>query len=82
VLSPSQWWLVREPVDLRAGIDRLLALTVSMLGHDVRQGGAYVFRNRAGSRIKVLCLDGQGVWLCAGVNWQRLSTRLSALPEL
>lgn len=110
MLNPSQWWLVRAPVDLRAGMDRLLALTVSMLGHDVREGGAYVFRNRAGSRIKVLCLDGQGVWLCvrrlhegsfhwpsdgdaawalsieqfqwlcAGVNWQRLSTRLSALP--
>lgn len=63
MLTPSAWWLAVEPVDMRYGIDRLLALVGALLGHDVRDGGAYIFRNRAGTRIKVLCLDAQGVWL-------------------
>lgn len=111
MLKPSGWWLAVQPVDLRYGIDRLLAKVDGELGHDVREGGAYVFRNRAGTRLKVLCVDAQGIWLstrrlhegsfhwpraheavwsltpeqfewlCAGVDWQRLSRQLMALPR-
>ena len=63
MLSPSGWWLVQQAVDLRCGIDRLLVMLATELGHDPRAGGAYVFRNRAGSRIKVVCVDATGVWL-------------------
>lgn len=63
MLTPTGWWLAQAPVDLRCGIDRLLLQVQSMLGHDPCDGGAYVFRNRAGTRIKVLCVDAQGVWL-------------------
>ena len=52
-----------EPVDLRRGMDGLLA-TVAGMGRDAFDGAAYVFRNRAGTRIKVVCADGTGVWLC------------------
>lgn len=64
MLSPTGWWLAVAPVDLRCGIDRLLVLVQSVLGRDGFDGGAYVFRNRSGTRIKVVCCDGQGVWLC------------------
>jgi transposase len=64
MLSPTGWWLAVAPVDLRAGIDRLLLMVQSALGRDAFDGGAYVFRNRGGSRIKIVCCDGQGVWLC------------------
>ena len=64
MLSPTGWWLAVAPVDLRCGIDRLLGTIGSTLDHDAREGGAYVFRNRAGTRIKVLCVDAHGVWLC------------------
>lgn len=63
MLSPSGWYVAVAPVDLRCGIDRLLG-QVAALGRDVRDGGAYLFRNRAGTRMKVLCVDGQGAWLC------------------
>ncbi|WP_182518796.1 IS66 family insertion sequence element accessory protein TnpB [Dokdonella fugitiva] len=63
MLSPTGWWLALAPVDLRCGMDRLLVAVGRDLGRDARDGGAYVFRNRSGTRIKVLCVDAQGVWL-------------------
>jgi transposase len=111
MLSPTGWWLAVVPIDLRCGIDRLLVLIVEVLGRAPTEGGAFVFRNRAGTRIKVLCVDAHGVWLCvrrlhegrfqwprssdatcalsaeqfqwlcAGVDWQRLSRRMEGLGK-
>jgi transposase len=64
MLNPTGWWLAIAPVDLRCGIDRLLVMVQEVLGRDAFDGGAYVFRNRSGTRVKVVCVDGQGVWLC------------------
>ena len=44
-------------------MDRLLALVQSM-AHVPLAGAAYAFRNRAGTRLKLICADGNGVWLC------------------
>ena len=63
-MSPLRWWLAVEPIDLRCGIDRLLVLVQSVFGCDAFDGCAYVFRNRSGSRIKVVIGDATGVWLC------------------
>lgn len=63
MLNPTGWWLAQTPVDLRCGMDRLLVLVHTLLGHEPSDGGAFVFRNRAGTRIKVLCVDAHGVWL-------------------
>lgn len=63
MLKPLAWWMAVERVDLRRGMDGLLA-TVMRLQHDAYAGAAYVFGNRAGNRIKVVCCDGTGVWLC------------------
>lgn len=62
--SPSAWYLAVEPVDLRCGIDRLLVLVQSVFGRDAFDGAAYIFRNRSGSRIKLVLGDAHGVWLC------------------
>lgn len=64
MLKPSGWWLAVTPVDLRCGVDRLLVKIADELGRDPRDGGAYLFRNRVGTRLKVVCVDAQGVWLC------------------
>jgi transposase len=60
---PSQWFLAVEPIDLRCGMDRLL-VWVQLSGGSASTSVGYVFRNRAGSRIKLLLIDGTGVWLC------------------
>jgi transposase len=112
MLSPTGWWLVSAPMDLRCGMDRLLVHVREALGCNPFDGAAYVFRNRAATRIKVLCCDGQGVWLavrrlqegrfvwpsagdaawslsvqqfawlCAGVDWQRLSVQKGLAPRV
>lgn len=103
MLSIRAWWLVTAPTDLRCGMDRPVLQVRVVLGRDPAEGEAYVFGNRAGTRIKLLCCDRHGVWLavrrlqqgrfvwprageaawtlsaeqfgwlCAGVDWQRLS---------
>lgn len=108
MLSPSGWWLVTASIDLRCGMDRLLVHVREVLDRNPFDEAAYVFRNRAATRIKVLCCDAQGTWravrrlqdgrfilpsagastwsldpeqfgwLCAGVDWQRLSPQKKA----
>ncbi len=55
-------WLAVEPVDLRAGMDTVLARVVAVFGA-AHPHQAYLFTNRRGNRIKVLVHDGFGVWL-------------------
>ena len=63
MLNPTGWWLLQAPIDLRCGMDRLLVAVQTSLGRESCDGGAYVFRNQSSTRIKVLCVDSQGVWL-------------------
>ena len=62
--TPGQIWLAVEAVDLRRGMDGLSALVQQALGQPPCAGSAFVFRNRAGNRLKLLLWDGNGVWLC------------------
>ena len=43
MLTPTQWWLVVAPMDLRGGMDRLLVHVRTALGRDPFDGSAYVF---------------------------------------
>jgi transposase len=54
-------WLAVEPVDMRAGADRLLARVVQVFGA-ARAHHAYLFANARSTRIKLLVHDGFGVW--------------------
>ena len=56
-------WLCVEPLDMRAGADRLLARVVEVFGAAQAHHG-YLFANARGTRIKLLVHDGFGVW-CA-----------------
>ena len=56
-------WLCVEPLDMRAGADRLLARVVEVFGGAQAHHG-YLFANARGTRIKLLVHDGFGVW-CA-----------------
>ena len=57
-------WLAVEPVDMRAGADRLLARVVQVFGA-AQAHHAYLFANARASRMKLLVHDGFGVWCAA-----------------
>ena len=64
-LTPqSRIFLAREPADFRRGIDGLAALCRQRFGENPMDGAIFVFRNRRGTALKLLCYDGQGFWLC------------------
>lgn len=88
-LTPqSRIFVATEPVDFRKGIDGLAAVCRRALSDHPLSGALYVFRNRAGTTLKILCYDGQGFWLCTKrlsqgrFHWwphaQDASTRLAA----
>ena len=57
-------WLAVEPMDMRAGAERLLASVVQVFGHAQAHHG-YLFTNARTTRIKLLVHDGFGVWCAA-----------------
>lgn len=64
-------WLSVAPLDMRAGMDSLLAQVVRVFGQ-AQSHHAYLFSNRRGTRLKVLVHDGFGVWLaCRRLNQGR-----------
>ena len=57
-------WLAVEPIDMRAGAERLLASVVQVFGAAQAHHG-YLFVNARSTRIKLLVHDGFGVWCAA-----------------
>jgi transposase len=55
--------LACKPVDFRNGIDGMAALCKRELEEDPFSGSLFVFRNRRGTALKMLCFDSRGFWL-------------------
>jgi transposase len=53
-----------EPADMRKGFNGLHALVTEKLGENPRSGALFVFINRRRTRLKILCWDGTGLWVC------------------
>jgi len=64
VIRIDALWLAVEPVDMRAGADRLLARVVRVFGAAQAHHG-YLFANARSTRIRLLVHDGFGVWCAA-----------------
>ena len=69
-------WLAVEPMDMRAGTERLLASVVQVFGQAQAHHG-YLFANARATRIKLLVHDGFGVWCAA----RRLNVGRFAWPR-
>lgn len=57
-------FIFHEPIDFRAGIDKLMAVAVKVSGEDPFSGMLFVFRNRRLTSAKLLLHDGTGFWFC------------------
>ncbi len=55
--------LACQPIDFRNGIDGLAAICKRDLEENPFSGTLFVFRNRSGTALKLLCYDGLGFWL-------------------
>jgi len=51
--------------DMRKGYDGLYGLVRDQLALDPLSGHLFLFANRQRTRLKLLCWDGSGLWVCA-----------------
>lgn len=58
-------FVYREPIDMRAGFERLHGLCVRHMEAKMSEGNAYVFFGKNRSRLKLLVYDGSGLVLVA-----------------
>jgi transposase len=52
-----------DPIDFRAGMNRLAALAKELFQEDPQSGILFVFRNKKQSEAKLLVFDGDGYYL-------------------
>jgi len=63
IVPQMKIFLAYASVDFRKGIDGLVAVCRQQLLQDPVRGALFLFRNRRGTAIKLLCYDGQGYWM-------------------
>ncbi len=51
--------------DMRKSFNSLYAIVEHQLHKDPQSGHLFAFCNRRRNRLKVLCWDGSGLWVCA-----------------
>ena len=64
MMRVDAWQLAVAPLDMRCGMDSILARVVAVFGC-AQPHVAYAFANARASRMKALLHDGFGLWLCA-----------------
>lgn len=69
-VSAQSIWVATAAVDMRIGIDGLCLYVQQALGRPPCDRTAYVSANRRRMRLKLVCSDGTGVWMC---GWRQLS---------
>ncbi len=62
---------------MRLGMDGLTAKVLHFLAEDPFSGAWFVFRNKAGNRLKILVNDGLGFWL----HYRRLDRGTFVWPK-
>lgn len=71
-------FMATEPVDFRKGMDGLAAHVANTFDLDPYSGAFFVFRSRAGDKIKVLLWDGTGLVLI----FKRLNDKKFVWPSM
>jgi len=77
-LGNRQVFLCGAPVDMRKGIDGLSAIVLGQLQRSPESGALFVFVGRRSDRLKVLCWERDGFWLCT----KRLARGRFVVPRM
>jgi len=65
-LTPAtRVFVALAPVDFRRSFNGLCACVQEQLREDPVSGHLFVFTNARQTRLKILCWDGSGLWVCA-----------------
>ena len=59
--SGARVLVATRPIDFRAGINRLVALTSQVLAADPYGGDIFIYRSKRADRLKALHWDGSGM---------------------
>ena len=63
--TATRVFVALEPVDMRQSFNGLYARVQSVLQEEPTSGHLFVFTNKHRNRLKILCWDGSGLWICA-----------------
>lgn len=63
--AATRVFVALAPVDLRRSFNGLCACVENQLLQDPLSGHMFVFTNARRNRLKILCWDGSGLWVCA-----------------
>lgn len=62
--------VMHEPINFHFSFDGTIAIARNILRCEPMDGAYFVFRNKLGHTLRILCYDGGAYWLCM----RRLST--------
>ncbi|MDO8677628.1 MAG: IS66 family insertion sequence element accessory protein TnpB [Acidobacteriota bacterium] len=77
-LGNRRIYLCGSAVDMRKGIDGLAAIVLGQLQRDPNSGDVFVFVGRQSNRLKALCWETDGFWLCC----KRLARGRFVVPRI
>lgn len=77
-LGRRRVFLCGSPVDMRKGIDGLAAIVLGRLQRAPDSGDVFVFVGRRSTRLKALCWERDGYWLCT----KRLARGRFVVPRI
>jgi transposase len=83
--SATRVFVAAAPVDLRGSFNALYACVQTQLQQDPLSGHLFVFTNARRNRVKILCWDGSGLWVCAKrlergrFSWPKVESAMATL---
>lgn len=63
--AATRIFVALQPVDMRQSFNGLFARVQAVLKEEPTSGHLYIFTNKNRNRLKILCFDGSGIWICA-----------------
>ena len=75
----SKVYVATQPVDFRKGFSGLSNIVTNTINRDPLSGHFFVFRNKRGTSVKIICFDGR---ICWTINAQFAQGKLSWWPQV
>jgi transposase len=78
ISGQQQYYLYREPTDMRKGFDKLCGIILEFMQMNILQGGVYIFLNKRRNQIKLIQWEGDGL----AMYYKRLEKGSYEIPSI